>query len=215
MSESFSFFTTHLALLSGITGLFFFKKLPNNKAKSILIFIWIAFITDVFGLHFTKWTGYVNYPIYNFYILISFIYYIILLCLLLTQPKNQKIAAFSLLSFILFYFFNLIFIQKNLASPFTYVFGFGVVLILLLSCLYLVEIFNSVRILNFKKSIYFWFILGILVFHIPFLPYMLAIRFLLIVNSSNIFSVVLFVLNLLMHICFIIGFLCSEKKYNY
>jgi hypothetical protein len=215
MLENLISYTIYIALLSGIPGIFFYFKLPNNKAKSLLVFIWIAFIIDFIGLNFTKWTGYVNYPIYNFYILISFSYYIILLKLLLLKIKNQRVALFSLVLFISVYFINILFIQNNLANTFTTVFALGVIIILFLSCLYLFEIFSSENILNFKKSIYFWFVLGILAFHVPFLPYMLAIHFFKIVSNDNIFNIVLFVLNIFMHSCFLIGFICSEKKYNY
>lgn len=215
MLQNLNSYTIYLALLSGIPGIFFYFKLPNNKAKSLLAFIWIAFIIDYIGLNFTEWTGCINYPIYNFYILISFSYYIILLKLLLIKIKNKKIALIFLLLFISTYFVNLLFIENNLSSTLTSVFAIGVIIILFLSCLYLLEIFSSENILNFKKSIYFWFVLGILAFHVPFLPYMLANHFFLIDTNMTIFRFVLFILNLLMHSCFLIGFICSEKKYNY
>ena len=215
MLENISQYTIYLALLSAIPGIFFYFKLPNNKAKSILVFIWLAFIIDFIGLNFKDWTGLVNFPIYNIYILISFSYYIILLRLLLVKIMNQKIASIQLLIFICTCFVNIIFIEKNLTTTLTSVFAIGVMIILFLSCLYLLEIFSSEKILNFKKSIYFWFILGVLAFHIPFLPYMLANHFFLIDSNVTIFRFVLFVLNLLMHSCFLIGFICSEKRYNY
>ena len=207
--------TIYLALLSFIPGLFFYQKLPNNKAKSLLYYLLFAFISDFIGFHFTSWTGLVNYPIYNLYILISFSYYIILLKLLLIKAKNRKIALISLVIYITSYVSYFLFVQKNLASPFTYVFGIGVLLVLILSFLYLLEIFNSDKILNFKKSIYFWFIVGILVFHVSFLPFMLSSLFFLFEYNMTTFIIVLFILNLLMHICFLIGFIYSSKEYNY
>ena len=215
MLQNLSQYTTYLALLSAIPGVFFYNKLPNNKAKSLLYFIWLAFIIDYIGTNFKNWTGIVNFPIYNFYILISFTYYIVLLKLLLIKIRNQRIASVSLIIYVLFYGFNFLFVQRNLASPFTYVFVVGVLIILLLSFLYLFEIFNSKMILNFKRSIYFWFVIGILIFHVSFLPFMFASLFFLLENNYTIFNLVLFVLNLLMHSCFVIGFIWSEKKYNY
>ncbi len=215
MLQNLSQYTTYLALLSAIPGVFFYNKLPNNKAKSLLYFIWLAFIIDYIGTNINDWTGIVNFPIYNFYILISFTYYIVLLKLLLIKIRNQRIASVSLIIYVLFYGFNFLFVQRNLASPFTYVFVVGVLIILLLSFLYLFEILNSKMILNFKRSIYFWFVIGILIFHVSFLPFMFTSMFFLLENNDAVFNLVLFVLNLLMHSCFIIGFIWSEKKYNY
>lgn len=215
MTEILTECTIYLALLSFITGLFFYKKLPNNKARSLLCFLLFSFTLDYVGSHFKRWTGLANYPIYNLYILMSFCYYIILLKLLLVKTRNRQIAFISVIVFLTSYFTYFIFVQKNLASPFTYVFGIGVLLVLILSILYLLEIFNSDKILNFKKSIYFWFILGILVFHVSFLPYMLSSLFFLFEYNMTTFVIVLFILNLLMHICFLIGFICSSKEHNY
>ena len=178
-------------------------------------FIVFSFLTEFVGKYFTLWTGLINFSVYNFYMLASFSAYIILLYALLRKLACKRIAICLLIFFYLFYFFNLYYFQYQNDTVFTNSFALGVVFVLLLSCCYFIEIFNSEKILNFKKSIYFWFILGILLFHVPFLPFMLAIKWFLIKNDESIFSLVLFILNLLMNSCFIIGFLWSEKRYNY
>lgn len=215
MLENIRFYTIYLALLSGIVGLFFYHKLPNNKAKSILIMIWLSVLIEFLGINFSKWTGKINYFIFNFYILISFFYYIYLLKLLLNRINNKIIATIFLILFVIFYIINFFLIQHNFDKTFTNSFTLGVFFVLILSCLYLIEISNSEKILNFKRSIYFWFILGVLLFHLPFLPFMLAIDWFLIERVESIYSFVLFILNLLMHSCFIIGFIWTEKRYNY
>lgn len=215
MLENLRFYIVYLALFAGIVGLFFFHKLPGNKAKSLLCMIFFSFLTEFVGINLTSWTGFVNYCVFNFYILVSFLYYIFLLKQLLNHLNHKRFANLCLIVFFLFYLANLIFIQKNISETFTYSFAIGVIFVLLLSCLYLVEIFNSKKILNFRKSIFFWFILGILLFHVPYLPFMLAINWFLIESTDSIYSLVLFILNVLMYGCFIIGFIWSEKKYNY
>lgn len=215
MLENIRFYTIYLALLSGIIGLFFFYKLPNNKAKSILVMIWLSVIIEFLGINFSKWTGIINYFIFNFYILISFIYYIYLLKLLVHKIIYKTIANLFLVIYIIFYAINFILIQNNIDETFTNSFAIGVLFVLILSCLYLIEMFNSEKILNFKKSIYFWFILGVLLFHLPYLPFLLALDWFLIERVESIYSFVVFILNFLMHSCFIIGFIWTEKRYNY
>jgi len=215
MFENLRFYIIYLALLSSIIGIRFYNKLPNNKAKSLLYIIVFSFLTEFVGKYFTSWTGLINFSVFNFYMLASFSAYIILLYALLQKSTCKRIAIGFLIIFHLFYFFNLYYFQYQNDTVFTNSFALGVIFVLLLSCCYFVEIFNSEKILNFKKSIYFWFILGVLLFHVPFLPFMLAIKWFLIKNDESIFSLVLFILNLLMNSCFIIGFLWSEKRYNY
>ena len=215
MIQDLSQYTIYIALLSAIPGIFFYNKLPNNKAKSLLCFIWLSFIIDYIGLHFWQWTGILAYPIYSLYILFSFSYYIILLKSLLIKINNQRFASVTLFTFWLFYVIDFTFLQNILTKTLTYSFFLGVFLLLAVSCLYLLEIFNSKKILNFKKSIFFWFVIGILIFNVTFLPYMIAIDFVLVQNLRSILNLVLFVLNLFMHCCFLIGFIWSEKRYNY
>lgn len=215
MFEDLRFCIIYLALLSSLVGFRFYHKLPNNKAKFVLYIIVFSFLTEFIGKYFTSWTGLINFPVYNIYMLASFSAYILLLYALLQKLACKRIAISFLITFYFFYFFNLYYFQYQNDTVFTNSFALGVIFVLLLSCCYFVEIFNSEKILNFKKSIYFWFILGILLFHVPFLPFMLAIKWFLIKNDESIFSLVLFILNLLMNSCFIIGFLWSEKRYNY
>ncbi len=215
MLENLRFYSIYLALLAGIVGLFFLYKLPGHKAKSLLGMIFFSVLTEFVGSNLTRWTGLINYCVFNIYILVSFAYYLILLKYLLVHRNHKRFADILLIIFVLFYICDFIFIQKTIFEAFTFSFAFGVIFVLILSCLYLVEIFNSKKILNFGKSIFFWFILGVLLFHVPFLPFMLAIKWFLIESNETIYSLMLFILNLLMYGCFIFGFIWSEKKYNY
>lgn len=215
MFEFLRFYTVYLALFSGIIGLISWHKLPGNKAKFLVILIWFSAVIEKVGYYFTAWTGILNYYVFNFYMLVTFCAYILLLRSLLSKTNYRIAGFFSLILFIVSFFLNILYFKEDLNHSYTYSFAIGVLLIMILSCLYLVEIFNSNKILNFKKSVFFWYILGILVFHVPFLPFMLALNWFLIKHDESIFSLVVFILNVLAHSCYIIGFLWSEKKYNY
>jgi hypothetical protein len=213
MFEFLRSYIIYLALLSGSIGLISMHKLPGKKAKFLVILIWFSALIEFVGYYFTYWTGLLNYYVYNFYMFVSFSAYILLLRSLLLKINYRLTAVYFLILFMLSFFLNIMYFKEDPNRSFTYSFAIGVVLIL--SCLYLVEIFNSDKILNFKRSVFFWYILGILVFHVPFTPFMLAINWFLIKQDDSVFSLVLFILNILAHSCYIIGFLWSEKKYNY
>ncbi|KLT70488.1 hypothetical protein AB674_07405 [Flavobacterium sp. ABG] len=215
MFEFLRSYIVYLALLSGIIGLISLHKLPSNKAKFLVLLIWFSVLIEIVGYFFTQWTGLLNYYVYNFYMFVSFSAYILLLRSLLLKRDNRISAVLFLGLFVVSFFLNILYFKEDMNHSFTYSFAIGVIVVMILACLYLVEIFNSDKILNFKKSVFFWYILGILVFHVPFLPFMLAINWFLIKQDDSIFSLVVFILNFLAHSCFIIGFIWSEKKYNY
>jgi hypothetical protein len=141
--------------------------------------------------------------------------YITILKSLLKKAINKFFAKFFILLFIISSLINWFFLQNGFDTILTYNYAIGVIFITVLSSMYLFEIFSTDLILNYTRSIYFWFVMGILIFHIPFLPFMLSLEWVLIKYSLAVYSLVVFFLNLLMNICFIIGFVCSEKRYNY
>jgi hypothetical protein len=215
MLENIRHYSGFLTLLSGIIGIVFWYKLPNNKSKLFLFSIWFSIILDLIGKYYTEWTGQLNYIIYNLYVLIIFSIYIILLRSLLEKLFFQKTALLFLLFFILTFFLNWFFIQNGLTEILTNSYALGVVFITVLGSMYLFELFSTNLILNYSKSIFFWFVLGVLLFHVTYLPFMLSLKWFLIDYNPAIYGLILFFLNLLMNTSFIIGFICSEKRYNY
>ncbi|TGD57753.1 hypothetical protein E4635_11290 [Flavobacterium humi] len=215
MLENLRFYIVFLALLSGICGLIFWHKLPNSKAKLFLLSIWFSVFTEIVGKYFTLWTGLLNYYVFNFYILVMFFIYIVLIKSLLKKIVHRNIASFLMLIYIVFYILNYFFFQNEFGQIFTNSYAVGVISIVILSFLYLFELFSSNLVLDYSKSIFFWFILGILIFYVPYLPFMLSLDWFLIDYNSSVYDLIIFFLNLLMNFCFSIGFICSEKKYNY
>ncbi|TEB41373.1 hypothetical protein D0809_25855, partial [Flavobacterium circumlabens] len=132
-----------LALLSGIIGLISLHKLPGNKAKFLVLLIWFSVLTEIVGYFFTQWTGLLNYYVYNFYMFVSFSAYILLLRSLLQKQTNRISAVLFLILFLISLFLNILYFRKDINHSFTYSFAVGVIVVMMLSCLYLVEIFNS------------------------------------------------------------------------
>jgi hypothetical protein len=215
MFVNLRFYIIYLALFAGILGIIYLYKLPTIKAKSIVLMIWFSILTEFVGIHFTQWTNQLNYIVFNVYIIVSLSYIMVLLRKLLFSIKYKKIAVFFLVVFWLFFLINHLWYYDDFNKIDSKSFALGIIFIVILSCRYLFEIVNSNKILDFQYSLFFWFVIGVLLFHVPFLPFMLSEHFFLIDYDQNVTSLILFFLNLLMYCCFIIGFIWSEKKYNY
>lgn len=151
MFEFLRSYIIYMALLSGTIGLFALPKLPGNKAKFLVILIWFSIVIEIVGYYFTQWTGLLNFYVYNFYMFCQ------PLCLYLTSKspayqKDHRISAvLFLMLFIVSFFLNILYFKEDINRSFTYSFAIGVLLVLILSCLYLIEIFNSEKILNLKN----------------------------------------------------------------
>lgn len=215
MLADLRFYTIFLTLLSSVIGLLFWHKLPSNRARFFLFSIGFSLLLDFIGTNFTQWTGMLNYGVYNFYILVLFSYYLLFFKSLLKKIAYKYTAGLFSIFFLVVSIINWSFLQNGLENILTYTYAIGVIFITILSVCYLFELFSSNLVLNFSKSIYFWFVVGILIFHVPFLPFMLSLEWFLIDYNPTIYGMILFFLNLLMNTSFIIGFIWSEKRYNY
>ena len=214
MLADLRFYIVYLSLLSGICGLSYWYKLPDYKSRLIVVSIWFSALIEIVGKYFTACTGLLNFCVFNLYILLIFSLYIFLLKSLLKNQSYKYLAVFLLLVFVVYFAINSI-LGDPLKDILVSSYAVGVISIAILSFLYLLEVFSSNLILNYTKSIFFWFILGILILHVPFLPFMLSLDWFLIDYNPSIYELIIFFLNLLMNCCFAAGFIWSERKYNY
>jgi len=208
------FYIVYVVLFAGIFGLFYRHKLPNYKSRLVVFLIWFTALIEIVGKHFTEWTGLLNYCVFNVYIIVTFTVYIIVLKGLLKKEIYKDLAWIFMAIFIIYFILNA-FCRNPLQHIFTNSYVVGVIITAILSFLYLLEVFSSDFVLNYTKSIFFWFTLAILIFHIPYLPFMLSLDWFLIDYNPSIYGLILFFLNFLMNFCFVVGFIWSEKKYNY
>lgn len=217
MPEKLGYIAAMLFVITSIIGSLNWSKLPNYKSKVFLFSIMFSSIVEVIGIFFNEWTnGLLSYYVYNVYIYVLFVIYLFILRSILKNYRCKVLGTFFIILYTCGFILNLILQFDTLGhNIYSGVYSLGVLLFIILSSFYLIELFNSSNVLNYKKNIFFWFIIGVLLFHVPFLPFMLALDWFLIEYRTSTYWIVLLILNLIMNTCFIIGFLWTEKKYNY
>lgn len=216
MIENLRYLSGIFALITSIVGLLNWAKLPNYKSKLFLASIFLSAFTEFLGVYFTKWTGLLNYYVFNFYIFILFTLYYYILASIIKRYFYKIIASLFIFLYFLAILTSIIIFKKELGlGIFSEIYVLGVLFFIILSILYLLEFFNSNKVLNYSKTIFFWFVLGVLLFHVPFLPFMLSLEWFLIEYTTSIYSIIIFILSLIMNVCFVTGFIWTEKKYNY
>lgn len=216
MIENLRYLSGVFALITSIVGLLNWAKLPNYKSKLFLASIFLSAFTEFLGVYFTKWTGLLNYYVFNFYIFILFTLYYYILASIIKRYFYKIIASLFIFLYFLAILTSIIIFKKELGlGIFSEIYVLGVLFFIILSILYLLEFFNSNKVLNYSKTIFFWFVLGVLLFHVPFLPFMLSLEWFLIEYTTSIYSIIIFILSLIMNVCFVTGFIWTEKKYNY
>ncbi|WP_140422749.1 hypothetical protein [Polaribacter haliotis] len=134
------------------------------------------------------------------------------------QEKNtKKFLTFS------FYIFNLTFLITSLyqitqglfLTPYNSISDIiGSILISIVLILYLKEVLNSDKILDYKKTLSFWITFGLLLYYLASIPFVSIFPKMdgLSENTLDFIFNVQRVLAILMHSCFIFGILWSQKK---
>jgi len=211
--EDLRFYSKYLALAVAILGTINYKDIKQTKAKYFLFSIWFIVLTEFIGENFYKWTGVVNFPVYNFYTIIQFTFYLWWYKGLMKYDKRKKIINLFVYVNLLFTIVNALYIQDPYIELTSYSYALGVVFLVTTICYYFIEIFNSEKVLSIRSSLYFWFSLGLLLFHATFLPFFFAHKYFLFENP-NLISPVVFILGIIMYLCFGIGFLKAKQSAN-
>ena len=202
-----------LFLISGFFGLFFNSKKRDIREKLFLVFLFYTVFSELIGVylyHYKKFELIPN-PI-NIYIYISNLFYLLFIGSLLKSKLSIIITSIFVGVFTLFYFYDYFYLNEIYKVK-SYV--LGTVFVLIFSTFYLVTVLKSPNIESVSNSLYFWIIIGVLLFVAPFLPYFIYINIFKDKNYYELYSIIVFSLNLIMNLCYIIGFYRSRKNYSF
>ncbi|WP_046744633.1 hypothetical protein [Kordia zhangzhouensis] len=215
--EELRTFTGYLALATLIFAIIAYKNYATTNAKYFIYSIIISVVTEFTSLYFESFGtlysnifGKTNYPIANIFIIVQITFYLWWIRLILNSKNRKRIVSAFIILYLVFAAFNLAYIQVFMTGLQTNTYAIGVIFLLITISFYFIESFNKETIFNVTDSIKFWFILGVLLFYGTFMPFMFAFQVFL-KGDQRIFSLVTFMLNAIMYVCFTIGIYKSYK----
>ncbi|WP_430408741.1 hypothetical protein [Kordia sp.] len=208
------FLSKYLALIVLIYGFYNYKNYSNTKAKYFVFCILFAVVTEFFGSVFYKLFNHVNFVVYNVFTIVQLTFFLWWYQLILSSKRRKNILRFCIAFYLIFAFGNSFFGENILEANQIYTFTLGVLFVLIAISFYFIESFNKESILKITDSIYFWFSLGVLLFYGTFMPFMISVR-LFLTGGQKILGIVTLVLNVIMYVCFAVGFYKSKDKDNF
>jgi len=211
--EELRSYSKYLVLAIAILGSIKYKDLDGTKAKYFLFSIWYIVITEFVGHYFYSWFNLLNYVVYNIYTLVQITFFLLWYRSLLESLKRRKVVLIFALIYISFWIINAIFFQNIIYESVRNSFTLGVIFLVTSICYYLVEVFNSERVLSIRRSVYFWFSFGILLFFATYLPFYYANKFFLF-GDVRLLSLVNFILCVVMYLSFGVGILNAKHSAN-
>jgi len=189
-----------------------YKKIKGTKMMWFLYILLLGLLAESTAYYVGFYSNYRNtFPVNNFYNLLSATAYFFLFRSYILSKKRKRIILGLLISFLLFALFNYIFTYSTILNYHLNSWVYGNICMIIVILIYLLDLFQGESILNVKNVLLFWVSIGNLLFFIGFLPvYALSTYF----NYNGIWDYTVFSLNVIMHICFITGFLISKREYN-
>jgi len=189
-----------------------YKKIKGTKMMWFLYILLLGLITESTAYYVGFYSNYRNtFPVYNLYNFLSFTAYFFLFRSFIQSKVKKKVILGVFISFISFAIFNFIFIYHTILKSHLNSWMYGGFCFIIVILIYLFDLLNTDIIHKLKNVLLFWVSIGNLLFFIGFLPvYTLSTYF----NYNGIWDYTVFSLNILMHICFITGFLISKKEFN-
>jgi len=197
------------SILAGITV--YFKHPTPFYLKLFPIFLFVTLIFEVITTWMTIHRGN-NLSVYNIYFIFSFLFYLNFFRETVHNQIVKRIIIVLIISFILLSVINIIYFQKiDQWNSISY--SIGCLLIIVLSFYYFFEIFQHPKATKLSSEPTFWISSGLLFYYSCSFPFLSPINFLksmpkvLLLNLESIFNILI----ALLHILFIIAFLCRIK----
>jgi hypothetical protein len=132
----------------------------------------------------------------------------------LNKIKNKfKRSIYYVLTsgFVLITLFNVILFSNYIEDLLLNNIILGKVIVVFFMIIYFTEILESDSILNIKNSLYFWIAFGVFLYNLTFLPAFTLFKYTSVFGA---FQFITLGLNVIMHACFITGFIMSKKEFN-
>jgi len=204
-----------IELLTALIASIYINKYKNTALKYFILVLWYTVINEFVGIFYLRDNfDFNNAIIYNIYNILNFSYIYFLYAYYLNNKTNKKIALLFGILYILILIINGFFENYLIHfQRFPYIIAaFFVVIIIIL---YFREILNSEKVLHVKKNLFFWVSIGWLIYFVGNIPFRIVRNYYENLADASAIFLVNFTLTMIMNICFIIGFIWSEKKQHY
>ncbi|MCH2195051.1 hypothetical protein [Kordia sp.] len=206
----------YLGVLTAIIATITFHKYKNSFLKYILYFLWYVAINEFIGLIVKTYSeDRHNSIVYNIYGIVSLVFFLSIYRHFIQKKKFKKYISFFIVSCVVLYIVSAFFIDymKNIL---TIAYLYGSIALAISIVFYFIETLNSERILVISKDILFWISIGLFIFQMGIIPFMIIreyyIEFVLL--ELNIILLLYYVLIYVLNICYITGFIWGQKLLN-
>lgn len=183
-----------------------YRKFKSRFVFFFALFIYVSCVVELIGLYYLKIIEKHSAEMYNIYTFFEFNLVALIYYSIIKDSKSLKLII------ILSVLFNLIYATSFFYEPlesYTAIIQAPIVAVFLI--IYLKELLNSDKILNYKKHLPFWLTAGFMIFYLSSIPFQFIRESM---DNRGMFYIQMFLIYI-MHSCFIYGLLWSKGETKY
>jgi hypothetical protein len=199
----------YFIVLSFIIALFVYSGTRHSYLKLFLPFL-LATVGAEFAGYYLKNIHKPNTFIYNFFSVIEFIFYMLLVSQFIKSRKFKKIIAWGSILYAIVSIGNILFFQ-GMENFHTVTYSLGCLVIVIICVYYFLELFNIPRSVKLSADPAFWICSGLLFFYCCGFPLYAFLNFWASFKwMRKSFTDIVDILNIFLYTMFILAFLCGR-----
>lgn len=203
-----------LEVVTAICATIFYNKYKKTKfLKFIVFFLWYIVCNDFLGLYLRN-KGEDNTILYNIYNLINFSFFFLLYQHYMQNKYRRTTVRLFGLIYIFAFIINSLFenyFEKHQSIPYL----IGAIFLLITIVFYFVELLNSEQVLYANRNLLFWISVGQLIYFVGNIPFRFLRNYYDEVTDATLALLVNLSVGATMYICYIFGFIWSDRKQPY
>lgn len=204
-------------IVAFIVGCYCYKSLKDKPSKCLVYLLFYVLITEQVGRYFREVLHKSNVEYYNVSTAIEFLVYFYLFSKFFERKRNQLFSKNLLWFYPIVWLINILFIQ-GFHRFHTYSLIFGSVLIILLCCMFFLELLSITLEVDITKYAPFWLCTGLLFFYTGIISSDLLITYFNRIRFFNgqlsLYKIISNILNLILYSGYIMYFVCYHRNRN-
>ncbi len=192
---------------------FYFKHTFEIDLKYFATYLIFLFVFEMIAGYILS-IGKGNLYLYNILTFFEFNFLFLFLKGLLLSTSGQKNVFYIMYVFNIIYIFSSFYIDSYILNYNTVASITGSILITVVLFFFFKELLNSNKILNYKKTLSFWIVFGLLVYYLGTIPIITIINQMKNISKQEVVGLfnIQIALSMFMYSCFIFGGLWSQRK---
>lgn len=185
-------------------------KIDIKNRPFVLFYFWFTACKELFAYWYGHYMNLSNLFLFNLYQIIEMTVLFLAFRTIQNKSEYKKISLFIYTIYVVYYFYSII--TQDIKVFFDYSYSVGSVSIVLIILLYFYEILNTNQVMALNKNFMFWFGAGLLIYHLPSIPFTLLLKYYLGEKFKPSFFIANYVLIFLSNSTFIYGLLCAKPS---